>query len=329
MRGDISNTYVRLLYEYLKRHGLDPLRTLGSPAPDAGEHGLGRTPVEHWAELLAKGEAATGDPTLGLQVGALIGPQHLGVLGYVILSCANLGEALSRLRDYERLVYDVNPSSLAVTGGQVVLEWGQELGRPGRLVDDCAIAALVTYARNVTASQAGPAEVRFINERPAEVAPYERFFGCRVHFESASTIVAFPAALLGAPLRQPDPGLCALLDSQARTLLARLPRRDDFEARLRDAIATGLRDHDTSLEACADRLHCSTRTLQRRLGAAGSTFQDALDGTRLHLARAWLSDPRLKLADVAQLLGYSEQSAFTRAYTRWTGKPPKTARKPA
>ncbi|HKY92968.1 MAG TPA: AraC family transcriptional regulator [Nevskiaceae bacterium] len=326
MRGDIANAYVGLLYEYLERRGLDPVETLGVARPDPGEHGLGRTPVVRWAELLARAERALGEPALGLQVGALIGPQHLGVLGYVTLSCANLADALSRLRDYERLVYDVNPATFTVGAGAVTLEWGQALGRPGQLVDECALSALVSYARNITASTAGPSEVGFINARPADVAPYERFFGCPVHFECPTTVVVFPLALLGARLRQPDAALCALLDAQARALLARLPRRDDFEARLRDAIAAGLREQDVSLEACARRLHVSTRTLQRRLTGAGTSFQDALDDARHHLAQAWLRDPRLKLAEVAQLLGYSEQSAFTRAYTRWTGQPPRTAR---
>lgn len=326
MRGEIASTYVGLLYEYLERRGLDPLEILGAARPDPGEHGLGRTPIAHWAALLARADRAVGVPGLGLEVGALIGPQHLGVLGYVTLSCANLADALQRLRDYERLVYDVNPATFVVGDGTVQLEWGDALGRPGQLVDECAIAALVSYARNITGSGAGPSEVRFINARPQAVAPYERFFGCPVHFDCPATVVVFPLAMLGAKLRQPDPALCALLDAQARGLLGRLPRRDDFEARLRDAIAAGLREQEVSLEACAQRLHVSTRTLQRRLTAAGTSFQDALDGARLHLAQAWLRDPRLKLAEVAQLLGYSEQSAFTRAYTRWTGQPPRTAR---
>lgn len=319
LQGHVSATYVRLLHEYLATRGRDAVAVLGEsgPATDAG--GLIRVPVTHWAALLAKADAALGEPALGLAVGARIQPAHFGLLGYLTLCCATLAEALGRVAEYERLVYDVNPGTVRLDSTGVTLEWGEARGRPGQLVDECAIAALVAYARNITAlPTAAPLAVSFINPAPADRAPYQAFFGCEVQFDAPTTIIRLPATMLAAPLRQPDEALRALLDSQARTLLARLPPVDDFERRLRETIAAALRDGDASLAACAQRLHCSSRTLQRRLDAAGTGFQAALDDTRRGLAEAWLGDPRLKLAEVAQLLGYTDQAAFTRAFQRWT-----------
>lgn len=323
LQGHVSATYVRLLHEYLVARGRDPLAVLGEAAPPADAGGLSRVPVAHWAALLAKADAALGEPALGLAVGARIQPAHFGLLGYLTLCCATLAEALNRVADYERLVYDVNPGRVRVEADGVSLSWGDERGRPGQRVDECAIAALIAYARNITARpDAAPTAVSFINPAPADLAPYPAFFGCPVQFDAPATVVRLPAALLAAPLRQPDEALRALLDAQARILLARLPPVDDFERRLRETLAAALRDGDASLGACARRLNCSSRTLQRRLDAVGASFQGALDDTRRGLAKAWLVDPRLKLAEIAQLLGYTDQAAFTRAFQRWTGLPP-------
>lgn len=323
MQGQVSATYVRLLQEALAARGLDPMAVLDEPAPADDGSGLVRVPVSRWAAMLARAARQLDEPTLGLSVGARIQPAHFGVLGYLTLCCATLADALTRLAEYERLVYDVNRVRVTPTADGVRLQWGDERGRPGALVDECAIAALVAYARNITARpDAAPLSVRFINPPPADLAPYRDWFGCEVGFAATTTVVDLPLALLAAPLRAPDAALHALLDGQARSLLARLPPADDLESRLREVIAAALRYGEATLAGCAARLHLSTRTLQRRLDAAGSNFQQALDATRRQLAESWLADRRLKLAEIAHLLGYTDQAAFTRAFQRWTGRPP-------
>ena len=210
----------------------------------------------------------------GLSVGARIQPSHFGLLGYLTLCCATLADALARLAEYERLVYDVNRVQVTMHADGVQLEWGDERGRPGQRVDECAIAALVAYARNITAlPDAAPVDVRFINPPPADDGRHRAFFGCPVSFGAPTTIVRLPLALIAAPLRQPDPALHALLDAQARALLARLPPVDDFERRLRETVAASLAlPAMPASPACAKRLNCSPRTLQRRLEtAAGSS----------------------------------------------------------
>lgn len=323
MQGYVSPTYVRLLFEYLAARGLDAQAVLGEAAPAEEPSGTARFPIARWATLLARADAAIGEPALGLQVGARIAPAHFGLLGYLSLCCANLGEALQRLQDYERLTYDVNACRIHLDSDGVRLEWGDENGRPGQLVDECAIGALMAYARNITdRPRASPLEVRFINPRPPHTGPYEAFFGCPVFFDATCTVVRLPLALLGQRLRHPDRNLQSLLDAQARERLARLPPRDDFESRLREAIVSLLREGEASLRSCARQLHCSERTLQRRLDARQSSFQQQLDRTRRLLAESYLRDRRLKLAEIAQLLAYADQAAFTRAFARWNGMTP-------
>src|SRR5581483_6106713 len=126
VRGMVPSAYVRLLYEYLERQGLDPRRLLREPPPQAADRGGGRYPVARWRALLERAAAALDDPLLGLKLGRSITPAHLGVIGYVLLACGNLGAALQRLEQYQRLVYDVNPMRTQAEGTAVVLEWGVE-----------------------------------------------------------------------------------------------------------------------------------------------------------------------------------------------------------
>lgn len=323
MQGSVSTTYVHLLYEFLERRGLDAVAVLGEAAPVADSAGPSRFPVARWAALLARAESALDEPALGLAVGARIAPAHFGLLGYLTLCCTNLGDALARLRDYERLVYDVNAGHAHFDAEAVTLEWGDEQGRPGQLVDECAIAALIAYARDITAMPtAAPLDVHFINPPPRSLTPYETFFGCPVHFAASTTRVRLPLGQLAQRLRQPDAALRDLLDAQARERLGRLPPKDDFEAGLRRVIAGLLPRGKASLAACAARLNCSVRTLQRRLAASDTNFQQVLDHTREQLVESYLTDPRLKLAEVSLLLGYADQAAFTRAFARWKGGTP-------
>lgn len=83
-----------------------------------------------------------------------------------------------------------------------------------------------------------------------------------------------------------------------------------------------IREGRTTLAALAEAHHTSVRSLQRRLAEQGTSFQQLLDDTRRHLAEAHLTRDRLDVTEIALLLGYSEQSAFTRAFRHWTGLPP-------
>ncbi len=326
IRGYVSTAYVRLLYEFLAGRGLDAGAILGEPAPDASG-GLERFPVNRWRTLLERAAGVLGISALGLQVGAMVRPAHLGVLGYVTTHCANLGEAMQRLERFERLIYEVNPAQIGLQGDQLVLEWSQEHGRPGQLVDETAIAVLVTFARRLVEEDVTLSEVTFINPAPADSTPYDAFFGCPVRFGQPTTRVALPARFLVLPLKAPDPSLRALLDQQAEALLARLPDEDEFEHALRRAMSQAITDGEASLERVAAALNRAPRTLQRQLAERNASFQALLDDTRRRMAENYLRDLRLTLSEIAHLLGYAEQSAFNRAFRRWTGRTPRQFRK--
>lgn len=321
LRGAVAASYVCALWEFLDARGLDSRGILGEPRPDL-QAAPGRFPVDRWKALLEKAADALDAPDLGLQLGQTIRARHFGLIGYVVLACDTLGAALQRLDRYQRLAYDVSPMRLLPGQHQLTLEWGSEAGRPGRLVDETAITALIQLARDLTGVPATIEYVQFINAPPKHPEAFEAFFGGKVAFDCPTTQVRLPISLLSTQLRQPDAALRELLEQQARALMAQLPGVSDLEQSVRRAITEGVGNGAVSLDQVAERLHTAPRTLHRHLDGQGLRFRQLRDDTLRRLAEQRLSDPGISIAEVAQMLGFSEQSAFTRAFKRWTGVSP-------
>ena len=193
-------------------------------------------------------------------------------------------------------------------------------------MDETGVAALVQLGRDMTNQNWSLLKVTFVNPEPDDIRPYREFFGCDVVFGHPFTELHFPLETLQQPLRQPDAGLLAVLDRQAEELLARMPRNEAAE-QYRRVLLRLLREGRASLDALAEEFHVSARTLQRKLSDEGLSFQALFDDVRGLQAEEYLRDVRLPLADIAELLGYSERSAFNRAFRGWAGLTPARWRK--
>lgn len=324
LRGAVPNSYVLLLYDYLAEQGLDAVALLGEPPPTSHAESPTRFPVARWKALLDRAAARLEDPLLGLHLGQRVTPAHFGLMGYVLLACENLATALQRLREFERLFYDVSPLRVHSDQEHLVLEWGTEAGRPGPLVDEAAITALVTLARDMTAApDMAPSAIDFVNPAPTDREPHESILGCPVRFDGPCTRVRIPMQWLAMPLRHPDPQLLSLLREQAAEQLKRLPPRGELGTAIRALIPELLQQGCADAPTVAGRLHMSSRSLHRRLAAEGQSFRALRDECLHQLACDHLADRRLQLGEISQLLGYSEQSAFTRAFRRWSGQSPR------
>lgn len=320
----VSGALTGMLREYLDARAI--------AAPDC-RHRLdgwpedARIPLAEWIGLLHEIERVDPRPALGLFIGEHIQPRHAGIMGYIGLSCDSLGEAFLRFNRFHRLVYDGNPAVMAIHGEMVSLSWGIEHGLPGQLADETAIAAFTTLVRRMVNQPLRPTAINFVNPPPKDLTIYETFFGCPVTFGGTLTSVTFPVDYLRLPIVHSDPGLRTLLEQQADALLRALPSDQGFQSALKAALARSLHEGTPTLEHVAQRLAMSPRTLQRRLSEMELSFQHLLDRTRAELARGYLLEGNLTLSEIALLLGYSEQSAFNRAFRRWTGQTPRSLRR--
>jgi AraC-like DNA-binding protein len=324
----VTGAWTGLVTDWLDARGLpapDLRAALGRWAPDDA------VPLPLWQDILARAVALRPDlPAAALEIGAGVQPRHVGVLGYLVLASSNLGEALMAYQRYEKLFYGADLAEVVADGETVEIRWSR-VERPfSAQHDTVAIAALVSFLRMQVHNPPPPSRVGFVFPPPAGSAArqaYRDFFGCPVDFDDTHTRVRFPLAYLAIPMPHSDPGLRALLDRQAQALLLALPDSDAFDRALQQVMVRLLPDANATLPRAAREMHVSVRTLQRRLDARGLTWQQLLDRTREQLARQYLADRALTLGDIALLLGFSEQSAFNRAFRRWTGDTPARMRR--
>lgn len=285
--------------------------------------------VARWQALLQQAVALRPNAVApGLAIGSLVQPRHVGMLGYLVLSCSTLGDALLAYHRYESLFYGDQLAQVHSDGAQIQIAWPQ-IASTGTLADSVSISALIRFLTRLVAELPPPTAVEFVFAEPntADCAAFNAFFRCPVHFGCRHTRITFPTHLMQIPLRHSDSGLRELLNRQADALLHARPNSAPFERSLQQLLARLLPEGRGNLPAMASAMHLSERTLQRRLAQRQLTWRTLLDNTRATLAEDYLADGSLSLADIALLLGFSEHSAFSRAYQRWTGKTPGRARR--
>ena len=161
----------------------------------------------------------------------------------------------------------------------------------------------------------------FTRSEPSDRSEYDRVIGPRCHFEASANALVGPLDTQDAPLPGADPALHRLLVKQADDALARLPERRGLADAARRAIATALPHGDPGADAVAESLGVSARTLRRRLEAEGTGYKQLLDEVRGEMAKRALREG-LGPNEVAFLVGFSDASAFHKAFRRWTGQTP-------
>jgi AraC-like DNA-binding protein len=192
------------------------------------------------------------------------------------------------------------------------------------------LAITVICLRSATGTSWTPREVWFQHAPPENTSEHRRIFRAPVRFAQVSNELFFHRSLLDVPIARADLGLCTVLDRHAEELLAKFSaqgRPQNVVDQVRQILSIALRGGDPGLEASARQLRMSARTLQRKLNEKGTSHQDLLDEMRRELSMRYLQEPEVAICEVAYLLGFSESSAFHRAFRRWTGTTPRDYRR--
>jgi AraC-like DNA-binding protein len=164
-------------------------------------------------------------------------------------------------------------------------------------------------------------EVTLCRERPADPAPWEAFFGARVRFGEARNSLMLARKDADAALPVANRQIAGALDTILARQLAELDR-SNVAVRCKAAVLERMVSGESMDVDVARSLHMSRRTLQRKLAEADLTYQQLVDDTRRELALRYIEDPDKSITEITFLLGFSGQSALTRAFRRWTGKSP-------
>ncbi len=297
----------------MARAGIDP-RLLDDPRNEIEIAQLGR--------LFALAVAASGCGHVGLLVGAGAPPDSLGLFGLLLSHAPDVGSALRRLTYHVHLRDRGAVVPLLVSNGIAIL--GYEIYQPivegADQVCDGSLALGVNIMRGLCGAEWRPAEVQFAHRRPADVAPFQRVFGAPLRFDSDRSALIFPAGVLDRPIGESDPEMFhTVMDTIAASESA---RDDDLVADLRRILRVALITGKGSVGDVAEQLSLHRRTLNRRLRARGTTLRALVESMRFLVSRQLIENTRMPLTDIATTLGYADASAFTRAFRRWTGRPP-------
>lgn len=326
--GSVNRGYALAVFEYLDREGCDPASVFGesSVLPLRAEPDGPRLSVAQWAHLLAQAERALDDPAFPLKLAATIRTRHLGMLGFLVMSCDTLGDAARVLQRYEQLFDGINQADFSSAGETCTLTWRPLIERPPAAFMMLTMALWVHFARWLSERPDLWCDVHFTFARPNSeplVAAFHATFGGRVCFEMPSSQLLIPASHLSLPIVHCDRHVYDALRERADTDLTKLLGvQHELLSHLEVLLAERLESGQISLEQMAQALSMSSRTLQNRLDRYGQTYREVLDRVRYRQAERHLSDPALTLAEVAVRLGFADQSSFQHAFKRWSGASP-------
>jgi AraC-like DNA-binding protein len=312
------------LFERLRRTGLDVdaiLRRAKLPRSRFSVPNPQGTTAEFFA-LWRAVEEESGDASLGLRIGVEVLPDESNVVSLAAMHSATLGEGLQKLARYKRLVCP-EKISIDVENGEARLrfEWLLATDAPPSLLTDIIFAGITNLAQRGTMTPLRPRRLEFIRRRANETT-LKRHFRCELRFDAPHDVLVFDEAALALPMLHRNAQLLAVLvpgleravaeDDQGRTLA------DD----LRGALSETMCGDRPAIAKVAKSLGMSARTMQRRLGELGTTYQNVLDDVRRQAARRLLANTDVCIGEVAFLLGFEEVNSFVRAFHAWEGTTP-------
>ena len=332
----VAATVVADMLQYLEQHGV----SAAAAARDCGidlQFPAGpddRVPGGQVERLWRLVVERTGDPLVGLHMAEAYSPGALDILGYVVLSCRTVGDVLDRLSRYARLLNDGLRIDVERSGGVAfcrctfVASMDNYLVRSPDQAVDTTWAGLARELRRLAATPLAPTEVWFRHRAPAatDAGEYVRVLGAPVRFGASEDRFVVPIEHLDARVRSANPSLLRAFERHADAALSGLDQRGSKSRQVAQVLAARLRGAVPPLGEIARELAMSDRNLQRALRNDGTSFQALLDQVRRDLAIRHLADPATSAGQVGFLLGFSEPSAFHRAFRRWTGQAPSAYR---
>ncbi len=299
----------------LRAAGIDPVRLQ--------QDSRYRVPLYQAYALLAANITASGDPLLALRQARELSLKAFPLLGMGLLASTTLEDGLQRLIELDPLIWDAVSLRLDIPSersGEAALTMTPRQPLPPAGIE-LALAGWVQLGPTLWQIMEGHYRLAFRHAARAPVADYEALFGCPVSFDADVDALYFPAAWLDHRLDLSDPGTSAVIMQEARRQLAQ-PLLLNLENHLRAVCFQALPGSLPDLPGLATALGLPPRQLRQYMGEHNIRLRDLQDDVRRAAALLWIDNEKIDISAMAQACGFSEQSAFQRAFRRWTGETP-------
>lgn len=264
----------------------------------------------------------------GIDLGMTININQFGMLGYAILSCPDLMEALVLCHKYHMLVEPAFNFEIIDHGDIIAIPLASYIPHNNihNMVSDIFAVSFIQLSKFLTGcSDIRPLEMRFNYPRPDDIEKHQLNCDCPVVFDQPRTEIIVSKTVLKQPLIMADQVTASMAEAQCSELLARFGAREVLIVKVRRIILAkpGI---FPSVDEVADQLAISTRTLGRSLRDIGTSYQRILDDIRKEISIEYLCSSHLPVEEIAALTGYSDPSNFRKAFRRWTGRTPSSYR---
>jgi AraC-like DNA-binding protein len=326
MKPMISVAATTGLLEAIGSAGANPDQVLRAVDLDRAvlSNAEGFIPCSTFARLLEEAARATGDSCFGLHFGERFNVKNIGPLAYVVLNSPTIAVADAHVARYLKLYNQAAKVFFTVEGQRAYLQYVLvDLGiEVPRQQNEYSMVIRLNTIRMMVGSQWAPLEVRFAHPAPEQISEHQRIFRAPVLFGFPTNAFVIEREFLERQIPAADQHLYQIMDRYLERILEEMPQEHEVLASVRRAVAESMREEHPNLTRVAKKMAMSPRTLQRQLKEQGIEFKNLVDDTRRRFAQSYLKSRRNTLTEVAFLLGYSEASAFNRAFKRWTGSTP-------
>lgn len=283
-----------------------------------------RIPVTNNVNMI-KEAVKIGGPKITIKLGALATPEIIGILGKIMENCSNLAEATAQFIRFQNLYFGVSRYGIRTEGNYSIFTHSIITPIPDyeyRLVTEVNLSVSAAAIRKLVGEDIAFHEVRLSYGEPDYSDAYRDHFRCAIKFNQKEDAIVVHRKLGAAAIPGSYPHLKEILSEYAENLVNRLENGNAFRDKVRRIISDLLPKGIVDIENVSSQLGMSRWTLNRRLRTEGTRFRQIMTELRREFATAYLENQNLTITEIAFLLGYSEQSAFFRAFKKWTGLTP-------
>jgi AraC-like DNA-binding protein len=322
-------TTIRILWRMIKAEGADPDAIFAEAGLDTSiiNKSTARYPVEKTRKAWQLATDYIENPCFGVSAGTHWLPSDLYALGFAFISSGTLRIGLDRFALYSEVVDPAITFMVEEDDEHLIFSYEnalKNLPHPPAL-EDAVGSIMLTMCRAANPEGISPVKVELTHASMECREKHEAFFRCPVSYSQQRPAMYFKLADADQPLTSVNTEVAEINEKALRDYIGRL-REDDLQHRVARVITEQLASGHLSIDKVAKALSMSSRTLQRKLSVEETTFKQTLELIRKKLAMEYIKDERLSFSEISYLLGFSEQSSFTRGFKLWTGATPMQGR---
>ena len=319
-----AGIFLWMTYQTMQKMGLDAASIFASvnlpnQPPDKNIRRDNSTQHRFWTAA----EEISQDPDIGLHVGKQMPPFRGLVIEYLFLSSSTFGEGLQRTIRYQALLTDVFSLSLTINEDKAILSGFEH---PVRHYLECGIGVFLNFFKYITNNEFRPTHITLPYQQGASPETYQEMWECPVILDQTKGTIVFPSVLLNKTSPAAEPELLKIHENLAEQQLLNLEKHQLIHA-IERLLSNGLLESGQfDQKLIAEQLNRNPRTLRADLQAINTNYEKILNQHREKLARRLLANTQETIDQIVYLTGFSEPSAFTRAFKRWTNETPSAYR---